>query len=197
MTTLGVDVARGGADSTVISPRYGNWFAEQVVVPGAATPDGDAVASLVAKSRRDGAPVHIDSTGVGVSPFDTLRRRRVQVIAFVAAGKSTVREQSGRLGFANKQAESWWLMREILDPDSGQEIALPPDRLLRADLASARYSETPRGILIEPKNKIIERIGRSPDRGDAVVLARYNFRKVRSQFAGKTFQANTEFSVFD
>jgi hypothetical protein len=35
MTSLGVDVARGGADKTVLSPRFGNWFAKQIVYPRA------------------------------------------------------------------------------------------------------------------------------------------------------------------
>jgi hypothetical protein len=41
-------------------------------------------------------------------------------------------------------------------------IALPPDGELRADLAAPTYEATARGILIEEKDKIRKRIGRSP-----------------------------------
>jgi hypothetical protein len=38
--SLGVDVARGGKDETVIAPRYGNWYAELDCHEGKKTPDG-------------------------------------------------------------------------------------------------------------------------------------------------------------
>lgn len=53
------------------------------------------------------------------------------------------------------------------------ELALPPDRELRADLTAPRWNMTPRGIQVESKDDVKQRIGRSPDAGDAVVLAHY------------------------
>lgn len=60
-----------------------------------------------------------------------------------------------------------------LDPDQpgGSQIALPPDDELKADLASAQWELTARGIKLAPKHAIRERIGRSPGKGDAVVMA--------------------------
>ncbi|MDX9861642.1 MAG: terminase family protein [Rhodospirillales bacterium] len=193
MATIGGDVARGGKDETVLSPRHDNWFAPLVTAPGTSTPDGDSVVALILRVRKDGAVVHIDLTGVGTSPYDTLKRNKIQAVAFVAAGKSTARDQSKQLGFVNKRAESWWLMREALDPASGQDLALWPDRQTKADLASARYFLTPRGIQVEAKDDIKDRIGRSPDRGEAVILARYPFRKMAAE--GQTFTAEADFSV--
>jgi hypothetical protein len=46
MDSLGVDVARGGGDATVLGARFGNWFAELQVYPGGTTPDGPSVAAL-------------------------------------------------------------------------------------------------------------------------------------------------------
>jgi hypothetical protein len=71
----------------------------------------------------------------------------------------------------NKRAETWWKFREALDPAYGNGLALPPDPQLRADLTSPTWKLTPRGIQIESKDEIRKRLGRSPDRGDAVVLA--------------------------
>ena len=65
----------------------------------------------------------------------------------------------------------WWAMREALDPANGDDLALPDDPELLADLCAPKWSLSTSGILIESKDEIIERIGRSPDCGDAVVMA--------------------------
>ena len=197
MDAIGVDVARGGADQTVIAPRHGPWFGPLQVFDGAQTPDGDTAAALIQRARRDGAPIHVDLTGVGAAVYDACRRKRMQVVGFVAAARAGGRDASGQLAFANKRAESYWRLREALDPDSGQDMALPPDRLLRADITAARYKLTPRGIQLEDKAETVKRIGRSPDRGDAVALALYGFRKhpVGTTPAGGAFDADTDFEV--
>ena len=89
-------------------------------------------------------------------------------------------DRSGSLPFFNKRAEWWWRMREALDPDSGEDLALPPDPALRADLCAPRWGRMARGIKIETKDETIKRIGRSPDKGDAVVYALANERVVNA-----------------
>jgi hypothetical protein len=163
--------ARGGRDSTVLSPRHGPWFAEQRLHPGDSTPDGARVAALVLAALADGAAVHIDVVGVGTSPYDHLRDNGIDVQALNGAEASSARDRSGRLGFVNKRAEWWWRMREALDPDHGDDLALPPDRALLADLAAPRWKLTARGIQVESKEDIMRRLGRSPDRADAAVYA--------------------------
>ena len=66
------------------------------------------------------------------------------------------------------------MMREALDPKYGQNIALPPDTALQADLTAPTYEVRPGQppkIYVESKRDIMKRLGRSPDRGDAVVYA--------------------------
>jgi hypothetical protein len=58
-----------------------------------------------------------------------------------------------------------------LDPETGDELAIAPDNELLADLTAARYKVTPSGVLIESKEDIKERIGRSTDCGDALVMS--------------------------
>ena len=62
-------------------------------------------------------------------------------------------------------------MREALDPAGKSELALPPSRTLAADLAAARWSVKGGRVAIESKDEVRARLGRSPDEGDAVVLA--------------------------
>ncbi len=57
----------------------------------------------------------------------------------------------------------------------GSQIALPPDTSLLADLASTKFTTTTVAgklvIAAERKEDVVARLGRSPDRGDAVVMA--------------------------
>jgi len=57
------------------------------------------------------------------------------------------------------------------DPAHGSTIALPLLRELRADLCSVRWSQQVNGIQLEDKKDVKKRIGRSPDLGDAYVMA--------------------------
>ena len=65
------------------------------------------------------------------------------------------------------------MFREALDPGQpgGSPVALPPDPKLLADLTAPTFEPTPNGIKAEPKEKVCERLGRSTDRGDAVVMS--------------------------
>ena len=170
---LGVDVARGGKDQTVLSKRYGNWFAHLIKYPAVETPTGMDVATLIMENMTDAekpARIVIDLTGVGSSPFDILSSQDFNVDGFMGAETSPYTDASGMLEFMNRRSEAWWKFREALDPNSGKDIALPPDPELMADLTSATYEVDTRGIVIEKKENIIKRLGRSPDCGDAVVM---------------------------
>ena len=171
MTAVGVDPARGGVDETVLSPRFGAWFGAQITAPGVETPDGPSVAALIVKVLRGGAPVALDVIGIGASVFDHLKANGINVQAMNGASGSDARDRSGALGFTNARAEWWWRMREALDPDYGEGLALPPDPRLLADLAAPRWKLAARGVQIEPKAEITKRLGRSPDRGEAAVYA--------------------------
>jgi hypothetical protein len=66
----------------------------------------------------------------------------------------------------------WWNMRELLDPDEGEDIMLPPNEDLVIDLTAPHMIVMKNGaILIESKSDIRDRIGHSTDFGDAVCLA--------------------------
>ncbi len=172
MTALGVDVARGGKSQTVITPRHGNWFGPQVVYPGSDTPDGPRVAGLVLKEHHISAIINIDVIGVGASPYDCLRGMdNVRIRGLDSRGASKGRDKTGRLKFFNKRAEWHWKLREALDPDHGDDLMIHPDSELRADLITTRWEPRAKGIKVEAKEELMERLDRSPDKGESLVYA--------------------------
>lgn len=175
--SLGVDVARGGEDETVISARYGSWYDELKVYPGKDTPDGHTTATFALMAQRDHAPIHIDVIGVGAAPFDILRERGVQTIGVNVAERALGTDKTGRLHFANLRSELWWMLREALDPANNQGVALPPDKKLRADLTAPMWKLKGSIIQVESREDIVKRLGRSVDRASAVILAQLDTPK--------------------
>lgn len=172
MTSLGVDVARGGKDKTCLAPRHLNWFDKLKTFPGKDTPDGQSTAMQVLLVVRDQAQVVVDVVGVGSSAYDALAgNEMVERVAYNGAASSHGTDKSKTLKFVNKRAEDYWHLREALDPANQEEICLPPDPELKADLCAPRWMPKTSGIAVEKKEEIIARIGRSPDKGDAVVMA--------------------------
>ena len=172
LTAVGVDGARGGKDKSVISKRYDNWFAPLLKYPGSVTPDGPAVAGLVIKAINGESPdkINVDVIGIGSSIYDSLKSLPgIWAVNFAEGTKA--RDKSGRLGMRNIRAEAYWKAREALDPVTGDDLALPPDDELLADLVAHRWKVTAQGIQIESKEDIVKRLKRSPDCSDAFVLA--------------------------
>jgi hypothetical protein len=177
-SALGVDVARGGDDKTVIARRHKTWFARLVKHPGSGTPDGPAVAGLIVKElapwkdrRGRKTPVNIDVIGVGSSVYDQARQGGVDARAVNFGSGTSKTDRHGKIHFRNLRAWTYWHLREALDPDLGDGLALPPDPELLADLCAPRWKYTVSGVQGEAKEDIAKRLGRSPDCGDAVVLA--------------------------
>lgn len=171
MDGMGIDVARGGRDNTLIARRHGMWFDVPLVYKGTETPDGPTVAGLAIAAKRDNAVMHIDVIGVGASPYDFLNSNGQQVIGVNVSEAALGLDLSGRLRFKNQRTELWWRMREALDPANNTGICLPPDRQLLADLCAPKWKPQGFTIYVESREEIIERIGRSPDWAAAYCLA--------------------------
>jgi hypothetical protein len=174
MTAIGLDVAQGGADQSVLAMRHGGWYAPLVRKPGKETRDGSVTAAMVVQHRRNNAPVIIDSGGgFGGAVTMRLKDNGITAVAFNGANSSAAKTRDGALSFYNKRAEAWWRFREELDPGQqfGSSVALPPDASIKADLAAPRWELTARGIKLEDKDDIRKRLGRSPDDGDAIIMA--------------------------
>lgn len=171
MDSVGVDVARGGRDSSIIARRHEFWFDKLIEVQGADTDSGPKLAGQVVANTRDNAPIHIDVIGVGASPYDFLVQARQQVTGVNGAEACGERDKSGRLSFKNMRSYMHWNLRELLDPDANNGIALPPDPQLEKELCALTWRVQGSTIYVESREEIIKRIGRSNDRGTAVALA--------------------------
>lgn len=183
MCAMGVDVAQGGTDQTVIAIRYDEWFAPTIAIPGSETPGGADVAGRVLAKRHDGATVVVDlGGGWGGDAMGHLAETigKERVIGYMGVVTSSRRtNDGGKLRFSNVRTEAYWRLREALDPSQvgGSVIQLPNDRELLADLTAPTYTtKSEKGgmaISLEPKEALVKRLQRSPDKGDAVVMAWY------------------------
>jgi hypothetical protein len=181
MDSVGVDVARGGGDKTILARRHGMWFDVPLAHAGSATPDGPSVAGLTVAAMRDEAVIHVDVIGVGSSPYDFLLDMGLQVIGVNVSESATATDRSGRLRFKNLRSQLWWAMREALDPANNSGICLPPDPMLLADLCAPTWKPVGSTVYVASRDEIVKRIGRSPDYGSAYILALIDTPK-RSMF---------------
>lgn len=172
-TIYGVDVARGGADMTCVAIRVGAVVEDLLVYNIADTAILARTLDRLMAYRTDHAVVDVIGVGAGVgdilaAPLDGHGYER-SVTRYNASRRSTRRDRSGELGFLNQRAALWWHMRESLDPAFGPVLAIPPDDDLLAELVAPLWDERNGKIVVEPKDDIRERLGRSTDRADAVL----------------------------
>jgi hypothetical protein len=172
MTAMALDPAGGGSDPAALAYRHGGWFAPIETLKGEETRDGSTMAAQVVTRRRANAPVIVDmGGGLGTDVTSRLKENGIACQSFNGANKSESKRKDG-LRFVNARAEAWWGFREELNPDQegGSTIALPDGPELLADLAAPTFEVRTNGILIESKDEIRKRLGRSTNKGDAAVM---------------------------
>jgi hypothetical protein len=170
---LGVDVARGGTDRTVLAHRTGVLVERLDAHHGEDTMRTTSRVLAALEGVGEVTPV-VDSIGVGGGVVDRLRELGVQVLPYTGSAKTDARDRTGEHGFVNVRSAAYWHLRELLDPAFGAELMLPPDELLLADLNTPTWevkTGVPPKIRVEPKEKLVARLGRSPDHGDSVVMS--------------------------
>lgn len=164
---LGVDVARGGGDFTRLLDRCGR-AAGKIVNKTLNTRDLMVVAGAVARAILDN-DIHmafVDVTGLGAGVYDRLVEvglgARVTPVNFAQKAEEDDR-------YRNKRAEIWARTKDWLADPGGVDI--PDDNTLHRHLCAPTYQYDSSGRLqLESKEKIRERLGFSPDGGDALAL---------------------------
>jgi len=176
---VGVDVAASeGGDKGSVAYGRGRVLTE---LKSFQCPDPNEFARLRVWPFVDSGLVHIkrvgvDVVGVGVGAVKELKRLAGQDPTPLNGGESPW-EPYLELGekFLNLRGQMWWQLRKDLSagpPAEGKpdrRIALPDDPEMVDDLCAANWRTHAGKILPESKEDFKKRLGRSPDKGDAVV----------------------------
>lgn len=177
MCAIGVDCSGGGKDPMILAPRHDGWFAPLISVQGKDIPVdriGSYSSGVIVSHRRDRALVVVDmGGGYGQSTYEHCKVNDIEVFSYKGSEHTDRRSKDRRLHFTNTRGAALWALREALDPDQpgGSPIALPNDAQLMADLAAPTFEPTTNGIKVESKEDVCARLGRSTDKGDAVMMA--------------------------
>lgn len=167
----GCDVARTGTDKTTLALASGLKIGDLREYARQDTMQTVGVVMGVLL-RFPGLTVIVDVIGIGAGVYDRLREQGVMVLAFNASARTDFLDRSGEFGFTNVRSAAWWMLRELLEPAYGAEVALPPDDDLTGELVAPRWRVMSGGkIQVESKDEIRKRIGRSTDHADAVIQA--------------------------
>lgn len=167
---LGVDVARFGSDETVIQPRRGRRTGTATVMRSMDVVDVaghvNRIAGELRLYQRERVVVKVDTVGLGGGVADVLRRIPDLDIVDVNVARASDDEERYHL----LRDQLWFGVRDWLR-EGGE---LPEDEKLLSELTAPQYSFDARGrYLVESKDKMKARVGRSPDRADALALAVY------------------------
>ena len=185
---LGVDVARFGDDRTVLCVRQGLWTRDVRTFTGLSTME---VANRVIDCMNQHRPqaVFIDAGAMGAGVIDRLRQLQYQVseVNFGEAALSSDR-------YANIRAEMYFKCRDWLTSGG----ALPKNAELKTELSTVEYKFNPSGrIILEPKEKLKERTGKSPDLADALVLTFARPVYMQGRVGRQRQMCNTEYDPFE
>lgn len=178
LQAIGIDVAGAteNSDTTVFAPIYSGYKVGTLEK----YPKGDIETATMEIAGRTQAKLDanpqatavIDVIGIGAGVGDRLAELGYskRIIRFIASHKSEAKDKNDEFGFFNKRSEMWWKARELLDPHSGLDIALPPDNDLIGELTSPHWQvQSGAKIKVESKKDIKKRIQRSTDCADAVL----------------------------
>ena len=162
----GFDVARMGVDECVVYSNKNGYV--RMIARWGKTDTMESVGRyrrLTNNVARMCPPTHVDATGLGAGVFDRLRELDYPVIPFNGGEKAF-----NPLKYKNRRAEAYWEAREMFE--AGLIDLEPDDEDLQAELLEVKFKVDSTGrIQIEDKEDLSARIGHSPDRADAFVMA--------------------------
>lgn len=178
--SLGVDIARFGSDSTVLTAQHGKQWMKRLQLIKRDTPQ---VTGEVIAMCNDIGPfdvIVVDETGLGGGVLDMLREAQreskidrnteIRGVQFGAACE----EDEDKDKYVNVKARMFDLLSKDLKDPSG--LCLPPNEDIYLDeLPTILYFYDSKGRMrIESKDEYKKRTGRgSPDNSDSLALSNY------------------------
>jgi phage terminase large subunit len=171
-TFRGQDVARFGDDDSARCEIRGRRTMPLISWNGHDTMR--TAGELIAENRKRKGITAIDVIGVGAGVYDKCAEEEdVDVLAVNVSEKSLELDEAGKERFANLRSEIWWYAREALNPENPDALQLvSEDEDLVGELSSIKYFHDSKGrIVVESKEAMKKRLGKSPDKADAFCLA--------------------------
>lgn len=190
---VAVDVARHGVDETVAAIGRGDCVTRLTLGPAGADttvtarwlealctaelgmrprPSDPELAKEYAHVGPEGTPeparrawgrLRIDAVGIGAGVADIMRDHGWRVEDFKGGAKAVDSDR-----FRNRRTEAYWSVRDRLERG---EVAMVQDQDLWRELLAVRWSPDAQGrAALERKQDLASRVGRSPDRADAVAM---------------------------
>jgi len=159
----GLDVARYGDDASVLCIRQGrhlqalhSWKKLSLMELSG------RVLDLLNSADEPPEEILVDSIGLGAGVLDRLRELDIS-----ARGVNVSESPAMADRYANLRAELWDLTKQWFN----EEVQIPNDDSLIADLTAPRYSFNSSGkMIVESKAETKKRLGRSTDFADSLVL---------------------------
>jgi len=172
-TVISCDVARFGDDKTIIYVFEGTEIIERVEMGYSRTTDvSDALTDL--SRRHNHCQIVVDEIGIGGGVIDELHKNGRRVISFNSANKAEEPDK-----FYNLRAEAWWELGQHFA--HGEIGCRNMTENLRQELTEPCYDLRNGRVLIEPKEDIKERLGRSPDEADCYVMGVWAVKRSRPE----------------
>lgn len=166
---LGVDVARYGKDSIMFQFMQDTWAYPAIQKPKQRTDQtGEDILFYAAEKKLGYERVGVDVVGLGAGTVDHCYSQNFKVFPYNAGSAPQNLIRSAHYAFDNFRAESYWMLKEDID-DQQITIANVPE--LVQELTNLRYFVKDRVIHIESKDEMKKRLGKSPDRADALCIA--------------------------
>jgi len=159
----GLDVARYGDDASVLCIRQGRHLIELHSWKKLSLMElAGRVLDLLNSADEPPEEILVDSIGLGAGVLDRLRELDIS-----ARGVNVSESPAMADRYANLRAELWDLTKQWFN----EEVQIPNDDSLIADLTAPRYSFNSSGkMLVESKAETKKRLGRSTDFADSLVL---------------------------
>lgn len=176
---LGIDASFDGPDKTILAYFRDNELFKFEEIDSKVP----RIAASVIKSRMeeydiDPDRVAIDVLGPGSNIYGALSSMRIEPVQFKASA-SVERDKLYPMDFLNLRAKCHWDLREDI---LNSRISIINNKEFIRQATNIYYKMTEKDLRVEPKDKVNQRIGCSPDYFDAAKIANWIRRKPKVSF---------------
>ena len=174
----GADVAGMGRDNSVLCDRVDNYVYPFEVYTGTDPTSHMQFAGVIKNKLHNklNSYAFIDTIGEGAGVYSRLFEQGIYnaLSCKYSENAKGLSDASGQYEFVNMRAYLFWCVRDWLNPANKTGAMLPLDDELLQEATEIKYKFKSDGkIIIEPKEDIKKRIGRSTDKFDALANTFY------------------------